>query len=164
VRPDTELCRHTKNKANVLFTATSTLIKNAFDSLSHNQLQVIVDRQGARVNYVNHLQKMFPNLVLKVLKQNEKISSYQLTSSKKTMRLHFVIKADQKHLPVSLASMASKYLRQLLVGCINKYFISHCEQLKPTQGYWKDGLRFIADLKTHTPHIKYDNKLLIRSR
>ena len=154
----------TKNKANVLFTATATLVKHAFDNLPQNQLQVIVDRQGARANYVNHIQKMFPDLDLKVLKQTEKISSYQLTSPKKTMRIHFVIKADQKHLPVSLASMTSKYLRQLLVGCINTYFASHCDHLKPTQGYWKDGLRFIADLKTHIPHVKYDGNLLIRSR
>ena len=91
-------------------------------------------------------------------------SSYELSGSGKKMRLHFVTKADQKYLPVSLASMVSKYIRELLVERINKYFLKHQPQLKPTAGYWKDGLRFIEDLKTKAPHVKYQKSQLIRSK
>jgi len=36
--------------------------------------------------------------------------------------------------------------------------------LKPTAGYWKDGLRFIDDLKKNVPHVAFDSNQLIRCR
>ena len=80
------------------------------------------------------------------------------------MRLHFVVGADERFLPVSLASMVSKYLRELLVDNINRYFSGFDAELKPTAGYWKDGLRFIEDLKKKIPHVQYESEQLIRCR
>lgn len=80
------------------------------------------------------------------------------------MRLHFLVGADERLLPVSLASMVSKYLRELLVGNINRYFVGFHTDLRPTAGYWKDGLRFIEDLKRNVPHIPFDSNQLIRCR
>ena len=107
---------------------------------------------------------MFPNMELKILRESQANSSYELQANGRYMRLHFAVDADERFLPVSLASMVSKYLRELLVYNINQYFTNFEPNLKPTAGYWKDGLRFIQDLKTDLPHIKYDNNQLIRSR
>lgn len=174
-----------KNKATVLFTAVSTLIKQAFDNTysspnpdspppwRHDRgdtdpdsaiLQIIIDRQGGRVNYRNTLARMFPDMQIKIIRQDTAISSYELTQGQKKMRLHFAVKADSLHLPVALASMTSKYIRELLIGSLNSYFLTHCTHLKPTAGYWKDGLRFIEDIKGNLPHLKYDSEKLIRSR
>jgi ribonuclease HII len=153
-----------KNKASVLFTATSGLIKEAFDNFADDNLQIIIDRQGGRVRYRKFLQRMFPDMQLKIIKETAAASSYELQTEGKQMRLHFVVGADDRFLPVSLASMVSKYLRELLVENINRYFLSHCENLKPTAGYWKDGLRFIEDLKKNIPHVCYERNHLIRCR
>ncbi|MHC4076515.1 MAG: ribonuclease H family protein [Planctomycetota bacterium] len=153
-----------KNKATVLFAATSQLIKHIYDSCNDENLQIIIDRQGGRVHYRTNLQRMFPDMTLKILQQSPANSSYELTAGTKKVRLHFTVAADQRFLPVSLASMVSKYLRELLVANINRYFTSHCSQLKPTAGYWKDGLRFIDDLKKFTPNIRYKKQHLIRVR
>jgi len=166
-----------KNKASVLFTATSRLIKNAFDNFAGphfrggrlapaeaGDLQIMVDRQGGRVRYRKSLQRMFPEMELKILYESPQTSSYELQADGKGMRLHFVVDADEHFLPVSLASMVSKYLRELLVYNINRYFLGHCASLKPTAGYWKDGLRFIEDLKTNIPHVRFDSNQLIRCR
>lgn len=153
-----------KNKANVLFTATSGLIKSAWDNFDDDDLQIIVDRQGGRVHYRKNIQCMFPDMELKIIRETPSSSSYELRESKRTMRLHFVVSADDRFLPVSLASMVSKYLRELLVRNINRYFAGHCAELKPTAGYWKDGLRFIDDLKTNIPNLAYDRNQLIRIR
>ena len=80
------------------------------------------------------------------------------------MRIHFAVQADDRFLPVSLSSMVSKFVREILVDRINRYFTEKCGALKPTAGYWKDGLRFIADLQTHVPKLEYDRERLIRSR
>jgi ribonuclease HII len=153
-----------KNKANVLFTATSRLIKDAFDNFAADDLQIIIDRQGGRVHYRRNLQRMFPDMELKILCESPATSSYELEADGKRMRLHFVVGADNRFLPVSLASMVSKFLRELLVDNINRYFARYCAQLKPTAGYWKDGLRFIEDLKKNIPDVKFDNNQLIRCR
>jgi ribonuclease HIII len=152
------------NKAGVLFSAACSLIKSIWDNNSDSNIQIIIDRQGGRTHYRRNLQRMFGELEMTIINESEKMSSYQLSDPKRTMRLHFVTKADQKHLPVSLSSMVSKYVRELLVARINNYFLSHKPDIKPTAGYWKDGLRFIEDIKTHIPHVKYDPTQLIRKR
>lgn len=153
-----------KNKASVLFTATSQLIKGAYDNFAGGELQIVVDRQGGRVRYRRSLQRMFPDMELKILHESESASSYELKVSRKKMRLHFVVGADGRFLPVSLASMVSKYLRELLVASINRYFVGFGAGLRPTAGYWKDGQRFIRDLKTSLPHVQFDSNQLIRCR
>ncbi len=153
-----------KNKANVLFTAVCSLIKNAFDKFSAEDLNVIIDRQGGRMRYRRPLLRMFPDMHLKILKETPTVSSYELQRDGKKMRLHFAVDADDRFLPVSLASMLSKYLRQLLIENINRYFIGFHAELKPTAGYWKDGLRFIEDLKRNVPHVAFDSNQLIRCR
>jgi ribonuclease HII len=153
-----------KNKSNVLFTAVSQLIKNVFDNSETEYLQVIVDRQGGRTRYRRNLQRMFPDMELKILREGSAASSYELNSNGRQMRLHFVVGADQRFFPVSLASMVSKYVRELLVDNMNRYFTELIPELKPTAGYWKDGLRFIEDLKKNTPRVTFDSSQLVRLR
>ncbi len=159
-----KLIETVKNKAIVLFTATCQHIKQAWDYCDQQQLQIIVDRQGGRQRYQRTLSRMFPELEMTILKESPSISSYQLQRQQRNMRIHFVTKADSKYLPVSLASMVSKYVRELLVANINHYFCGHFPELKPTAGYWKDGQRFIKDIETNIGHISYNTEQLIRSR
>jgi len=159
-----KMVSNVKNKARVLFTATSRLIQDAFDNFAGDELQVIVDRQGGRVRYRANLQRMFADMELKILSEGPAASSYELQADGKKMRLHFVVGADERFLPVSLASMVSKYLRELLVANINRYFAGFHTDLRPTAGYWKDGLRFIKDLKENIPHVEYDREQLVRCR
>ena len=153
-----------KNKANVLFSATCSLIKSAYDNFGGDDLQIVVDRQGGRVHYRKNLQRMFDGMELKILRESPATSSYELRAGDKAMRVHFVVGADRRFLPVSLASMVSKYLRELLISNLNRYFVGFSADLKPTAGYWKDGLRFIEEIKTNLPDVRFDSDQLIRSR
>jgi len=153
-----------KNKASVLFTATSQLIQNAHNNFSGESLHIVIDRQGGRMHYRQNLQRMFPDMDLAIIRESPVVSSYELKAGEETMRVHFVVSADQQYLPVSLASMVSKYLREVLIGCMNRYFTGFNPNIKPTAGYWEDGLRFIEDLKTNLPHIRFSKNQLIRCR
>lgn len=154
----------TKNKANVLFSTTSRLMKRAYDRFSDDDLHIIVDRQGGRIHYRKSLQRLFDDLELRILHESPTTSSYELQVDRQRMRVHFVVGADGRFLPVSLASMVSKYLRELQISNINRYFTGFSGDLKPTAGYWKDGLRFIEDIRTNLPHVEFDNTRLVRSR
>ncbi|MBN2180722.1 MAG: hypothetical protein JW715_02315 [Sedimentisphaerales bacterium] len=153
-----------KNKASVLFTKTSRLIQMAFDNYAGEDLHMIIDRQGGRTHYRKNLQMMFPDMNLRIILESPELSSYELKTARGSMRVHFVVGADEKYLPVSLASMVSKYLREVLIGCINRYFAGFSPDIKPTAGYWEDGLRFVEDLKANLPHIRFSQDQLVRCR
>ncbi len=154
-----------KNKSTVLFTAICQLIGHVFTSADPDQtIQIIVDRQGGRIAYAQPLLKMFPEMSLTIIKQEEKISSYEMTDGKKTMRIHFTTKADDRFLPVALASMTSKYLREIMMDSINAWFIEKHPNLKPTAGYWTDGQRFIKDLEKLMPDTPLAKNILVRCR
>ena len=101
---------------------------------------------------------------LQIIEENNKASSYLLTGRGKNVQLRFAVKADDICLPVALASMVSKYIRELLMECINQYFLDHVGHLKPTAGYWTDGLRFINDIKHVLPDLPVNDNQLIRCR
>jgi len=153
-----------KNKSKVLFSATSHLIKKAYDDFGGDDLHIVVDRQGGRVRYRQNLQLMFGDTQLKILRESPETSSYELKANGRRMRVHFVVRADKRFLPVSLASMVSKYLRELLIDNINHYFTGFNSSLRPTAGYWQDGLRFVKEIETSLPHVKFNSSQLIRSR
>ena len=80
------------------------------------------------------------------------------------MRLHFTAGADEKFLPVSLASMVSKLIREVLMDNLNAYFSKICKNIKPTAGYWQDGQRYIAELYSSLPASDVPKNLLVRIR
>ena len=153
-----------KNKSSVLFTAVSTLIKGAYDACEEDELQIIVDRQGGRIRYRRNLERMFGDMELRIIDESAAVSSYELSAAGRKIRVHFAVDADERFLPVSLASMVSKYVRELLVESINRYFVGLAPDLRPTAGYWKDGRRFIQDVALSLPHIQHDNNQLVRCR
>ncbi|KPK76799.1 MAG: hypothetical protein AMJ79_05420 [Phycisphaerae bacterium SM23_30] len=153
------------NKASVLFTLTCRHIQRAFQQFGRAPLQILIDKHGARSRYRPHLQRMFPNLQMKILKESDLTSSYQLSAPKRTMKIHFIARGDDRQLPVSLASMTSKYLRELFMEMLNSYFSNLCPDLAPTAGYYKDGRRFLQDLKKyHLDPRQIPPRLLIRNR
>jgi ribonuclease HII len=153
-----------KNKSRVLFTELCSLIGETFEKNTTDvePMQVIVDRQGGRTHYQRELQRMFPEFSLSVIRENETMSSYEMIRSGRTMRIHFCIKADSKYLTVALASMVSKYLREVMMESLNHHFCGLCDDLKPTAGYWQDGQRFMKDLTAALEPHQIDRDKLVR--
>lgn len=49
--------------------------------------------------------------------------------------LHFEVGADDRHLPVALASMVGKYVRELCMKQINRFYARHLPDLREASGY-----------------------------
>lgn len=158
------LIEKVNNKANVLFSAAADHLYKLWNDFPKDNLQVLMDRQGGRSHYRPALQRIFSDVELSIIAEKENCSTYELKKGSRTMRIHFVVGGDDKFLPVALASMLCKYVREILVADINRYFLKFEPSLKPTAGYFKDGRRFLADIKTYAPHVKYDANQLIRCR
>lgn len=101
---------------------------------------------------------------LRIIQERERCSAYVLRRRSQAVHVSFEVSADERHLPVSLASMVSKYIRELLVECMNRYFSAMSPDLKPTAGYWTDGLRFLDDLARCVPDLQIDRQRLVRCR
>ncbi len=153
-----------KNKSQVLFITTTRLIQNLLDGFPGQDIHVLIDRQGGRAHYREHLLRSFPGMDLRIVHEDDEVSTYELRTGSRMLRLTFEVKGDDHYLPVSLASMISKYVRELLMGCMNDYFAGLDGGLRPTAGYWKDGQRFIEDLRSRLPTFRIDDHHLIRCR
>ena len=146
-----EMVAAVDNKASVLFTLLSELVDRAHREFGEHNLQILVDKQGGRSHYRRLLQRLFPDLQMKILKESETTSSYQLTDpgrASRRMKVHFLAKGESRQLPIALASMTSKYVRELFMDVFNGYFQRHCPGVTPTAGYYKDAKRFLADLNS----------------
>ena len=153
------------NKAIVLFSVVAALIDEAFRHYGRENLQIVVDKQSGRTHYRRLLQTMFGHLDMKILKEEDTISSYRLSGPAGAMRIHFLEKGDARQLPIALASMTSKYVRELFMEILNAYFKKLCPDITPTAGYYKDGRRFLADLRQHDlPTDRLRPDLLVRQR
>jgi ribonuclease HII len=164
VRHYNHLVAAVRNKSSVLFSAVASLIQQALEQGTAQDLVIVVDHQGGRVHYRGPLQCMFPHLALTILHEDENCSRYRMESTAQKVELIFQVKADEAYLPVSLASMVSKYVRELLVACINRHFQGFCPDLEPTAGYWQDGQRFLKDLREKCPQVPFEHDRLVRCR
>ncbi len=158
------LVERMKNKSQVLFVTTTRLLQGLMDRFRDEDLHIRIDRQGGRVHYREHLLRSFGQMELQIVEESERRSPYVLRGRSRSVHLSFEIGADERHLPVSLASMVSKYIRELLMECMNGYFAAMNPDLKPTAGYWTDGLRFLADLQRCVPDLQIDRQRFVRCR
>jgi len=146
------MVRATRSKASVSFTFVAGHLRDAWDRWAtpeHGGVIATVDRQSGRSHYRELLTQSFPEAQVQVVAESKDASVYQLTDAKsgRAMRVAFEVKADDTHLTVALASMMSKYVRQLLMARMQRWFAQRLPDIKPTQGYGADGKRFWQDVQ-----------------
>ncbi len=107
----------------------------------------LVDKHGGRNNYAAVLQHGLPEGMVLAHEESQKRSVYSVLGLKRQMRLTFEPRADSAHLCVALASMLSKYLRELLMLEFNRFWQTHLPELKPTAGYPGDSARYYTAIK-----------------
>jgi len=144
----------TRSKASVSFTFVAGHLMHVWERYGEHRPTVVVDRQGGRTRYREVLSQSFPGVRVDVIEETPTCSVYELCEAEgggRSMRVSFMVDAEEAHLPVALASMVSKYTRELLMTRLNDYFVARVPGLKPTAGYAKDGKRFLEELVPHLP-------------
>lgn len=150
-----------RNKSVVLFKASAALVSRLWN-LSNDHIRLIVDKQGGRNTYTNLLQEQLSIADIRVLKEEDKISTYEVKTSQKKMTISFIEKGEDRCMTVALASMFSKYLRELFVRLENQYWLQFIPGLKPTAGYYSDAQRFLAQIAHIRQREKIQDDILIR--
>lgn len=120
------------------------------------RIEAFVDKQGGRNSYLMQVQQAVGGLV-RPLAEGEECSRYEAVREDRTVRVTFEPRADAGNLCVALASMVSKYLRELFMRELNAFWTQHVPGLEPTAGYPADAGRYLeailpAALRLAVPH------------
>ena len=67
-------------------------------------------------------------------------------------------------MPTALASIVSKYFRELFMIAVNDFWCARVPNLRRTAGYYQDGKRFLNDISGAVDQAAVDRAILVRSR
>ena len=154
----------TRNKATTLFDLASRLLVWAWRYTAKGAVSVHVDRLGGRQRYGPGLQRVFDGCELKIEDETDRHSAYVIASGPRRMRVSFSVGGDSQQLPIALASMLSKYLRELFMESLNAFWAAHVGDLKRTSGYHTDGKQFVERIGPMARELGIDQALLVRTR
>jgi hypothetical protein len=159
------LIAETDNKASALWHLASELLSEIVDTHRHTAVYATLDKQGGRTFYVRPLQMLFPMTGLAVVTQTPEVSRYRLAlRSRPPLDVTLREKADATSLPVSLASMYAKYVREVCMHQFNAWWHRRAADVAPTAGYWTDYQRWAAEMQPHLAALDLPSDRYIRCR
>ncbi len=161
------------NKAELLSESTIGLVKTLLQRHQGELGETVVycDRHGGRRYYAGVLQHVFSDMVVQVIAEHEKRSSYRMVMQNDphpatTVTIHFTVKGDS-FTPVAMSSIHAKYMRERFMESFNRYFASLYrgpEPLRPTAGYPVDADRFLDQIAEPLARERIAADQLVRSR
>ncbi len=155
---------HTRNKAALLLEQVLRLITRITTLAGAQDVTICVDRLGGRAEYGRLLHAAFPERHLHELEISDGCSRYRLASARGDWTIEFSVEGDQRHMPIALASMTAKYVREALMQRFNAYWRTFLPQLAPTAGYYSDAQRFLADIAPVLPQSGLLTSQFVRQR
>ena len=156
-----EQVRSAGNKSVVLFNTCAALISRLWNNFKCN-ISLIVDKQGGRNNYSELLKGRLPKVAVKILTEGAKVSTYEVVYEQRKMEISFVEKGEDTCMAVALASIFSKYVRELFMHLENQYWFQFVPGLKPTAGYYTDALRFLSQIADVRKKEAIQDNIVIR--
>jgi hypothetical protein len=154
------LTRDCGTKGAALSSITFRLLREVWDPDDAAATLVIADKHGGRNRYDELLDAVLDGQMIFRQQETAALSVYRVGSTE----LRFQPQADATHLPVALASMVCKYVRELAMALFNRFWVSHIPELKPTAGYNNDASRFCEDIAEMQTRLGISSELLWRER
>lgn len=151
------------NKATVLSTLTLELIRAVLPPPDGQPALVVCDKHGGRRRYAELLQATFPDYLVEIFAESAVRSMYRWGPAAGRVEFRFLEKAERL-LPVALASMMSKYLRELAMLAWNDFWRCQVPGLRPTAGYPADAVRFQKDIEACQQRLGIPGRKVWRNR
>ncbi|MFO0856527.1 MAG: hypothetical protein U0640_04115 [Phycisphaerales bacterium] len=123
------------------------------------RLGIVCDRQGGRMQYGHFLQTCFPGAAITVVEESELRSRYVVEDAQGAMDgtprragVTFLVEGEQAHLPVAMASMIAKLVRETCMDRFNRVWGARAKarasrEIKPTAGYALDAQRWLREME-----------------
>lgn len=120
---------------------------------------VLCDKHGGRNRYAGALSEQLQGAMVTVREESRARSIYRVGGRE----FRFETRAE-RHLPVALASMVSKYLREASMQAFNTFWQQHCPGLRGTKGYPQDAIRFRREIASAQAALGIHDDCLWRRR
>jgi|GEM_PF-269412 len=156
------------NKATMLSCQSLELVRGILATLPAGPVQVLCDKHGGRDKYEHLLAEKFavsflqPSRV-KSVRQSRQESIYQVHSTNGPVDFRFLC-GGEALMPVALASMLSKYLRELAMEAWNRFWAEQSPGIRPTAGYPLDARRFRAEIAARQAALGIPDSAIWRCR
>jgi ribonuclease HII len=135
-------------KGAVLADALARLVRSGQQvTAGHEPVAYAIDKHGGRNTYAAQLQDELAEGIVAVEEEGMNSSAYRVNGIDREVRFCFQPRADATYLCVALASMISKYVRELLMAEFNAFWLGRVPGLKPTAGYPGDAGRFMDAIR-----------------
>ena len=163
-----QLLERFDSKGTLLSQITLQLIAAQIEKLVQDRndsspVLVLCDKHGGRNRYLDVLSEFFPGEFIQVVRESRESSVYRLTVYGRQLEFRFLAKGES-HVPIALASMLSKYRRELSMLQFNAFWRSHVPDLKPTAGYPEDAKRFKQEIAAVQAKLGIADENLWRKR
>lgn len=136
------------SKAAVEAEALFPLLADLLECAAPNEsVHVWVDRLGGRKFYREFVEELAGDTLVFTTLESPERSSYRFDRDGREVSVSFRVKGDQIHLPIALASMFAKYLRERMMEDFNCFWRRHSPDLAPTAGYPHDAKRFLEEIE-----------------
>jgi len=126
------------NKSDILSRITLELATSLVPN-DGGEIVVWCDRHGGRMRYAPLVSRSFATPLVRVIEETPVRSAYHVPE--RSCRIEFHVKGESR-LPVAVASMAAKYVRELAMHAFNAHWASKQPGLRPTAGYPVDAGRW----------------------
>lgn len=127
------------NKSDILSEATLELAAALAAAAGGEPVLVWCDRHGGRRRYAGLLSRHFAAPLVRVVAEGADASGYEIPAA--GCRVEFTVGGESR-MPVALASMTAKYLRELSMQAFNAHWSAVAGDLAPTAGYPVDAARW----------------------
>ena len=107
----------------------------------HDVALILADKHGGRNRYHEFLPIVFGERFIRCHAESLDESRYRVGNAE----IRFETRSE-RYLPVALASMVSKYVRELAMVLFNRFWTERQPDLKPTAGYPGDSRRFKKEI------------------
>lgn len=147
------------NKSAVLSRLTLGLVRSLWNPAGAERCVVLCDKHGGRNRYQELLLEISDGVMVLTAGESRDASRYRVGAAE----FRFQVKCE-RHLPTALASMVSKYVREVAMRQFNRWWNARVPDLKPTAGYPEDARRFRLAVSSHLREIGLADDVYWRKR
>ncbi|MCA8999772.1 MAG: hypothetical protein KDA80_22440 [Planctomycetaceae bacterium] len=147
------------SKGLALSRVTFELLRSCWNPEDKRPTMCVGDKHGGRNRYDDLLAEVLDGQMIFRMEESRAVSRYRVGQTD----LFFQTKGES-HFPVAVASIVSKYLRELSMELLNRFWQRHLPGVRPTKGYPVDAKRFASDVATVREKLQITDEVFWRKK
>ncbi|MDB2686555.1 hypothetical protein N9Y42_05040, partial [Mariniblastus sp.] len=144
------------NKATLLSNRTLEIVSR-LKAMTNDDLEIVCDKHGGRNKYASLIKAHLTDQPICTGSETKLCSDYSFSDQQRDVVVRFQA-GGESFMPTALASMVSKYVREVFMKAWNQFWIQQIPNLKPTKGYPLDAKRFKAEINELQSRLNIDDQ------